>query len=37
MNQIAKLLPPEYHGYYTDAVSDEPKHLIFGLKKQPQA
>ena len=35
MHQIAKLLPEEYHGYYTDTVTAEPKHLIFGIK-QPQ-
>jgi 1-acyl-sn-glycerol-3-phosphate acyltransferase len=37
MKQIARLLPREYHGYYTDAVSKTPKHLIFGLQKQTQA
>jgi len=37
MNQIAKLLPPAYHGYYTGAIAEKPKHLIFGLKKQTQA
>jgi 1-acyl-sn-glycerol-3-phosphate acyltransferase len=36
MHQIAKLLPEEYHGYYTDSVSDKPKHLIFGFKRQAQ-
>jgi 1-acyl-sn-glycerol-3-phosphate acyltransferase len=37
MHQIAKLLPPEYHGYYTDTLSREPKHLIFGLGKRAHA
>jgi len=36
MHQIAKLLPEEYHGYYTDSVSNEPKHLAFGFNKQAQ-
>jgi 1-acyl-sn-glycerol-3-phosphate acyltransferase len=37
MHQIAKLLPTEYHGYYTDTLSREPKHLIFGLGKHAHA
>jgi 1-acyl-sn-glycerol-3-phosphate acyltransferase len=36
MHQIAKLLPSEYHGYYTGSVSDEPRHLAFGFNKQAQ-
>ncbi len=29
MHQIAKLLPPNYHGYYTGTVTEKPKHLAF--------
>jgi 1-acyl-sn-glycerol-3-phosphate acyltransferase len=36
MRQIAKLLPTDYHGYYSGEISKEPKHLVFGLRKQPQ-
>jgi 1-acyl-sn-glycerol-3-phosphate acyltransferase len=31
MHQIAKLLPPNYHGYYAGYVSKKPKYLAFIL------
>jgi 1-acyl-sn-glycerol-3-phosphate acyltransferase len=34
MHQIARLLPAEYHGYYTGELNKKPKHLLFGLTKQ---
>jgi len=36
MHQIAKLLPPNYHGYYTGTVTRQPKHLAFKINNYNQ-
>jgi 1-acyl-sn-glycerol-3-phosphate acyltransferase len=36
MHQIAKLLPPVYHGYYSESLFNSPKHLEFSLRKKAQ-